>query len=221
MATTKKVKKSIKEDQLVTYAVRASGWAQEHFNQVIVGVVVLVAVIAVLVFTANSRQNAARQGERDLSVALRQFTAGDLEGARTGFERVDERFGGKNSLIARFYQAETELRQRNYTGALATYDSYLDSADDFPAFRESAVYGKALCYEGLEDHAGAAQAFVTLMSLTHEDDPRYLDSAFQAGEFFARAGNQEEAVKYYQVVSDNAVGSLKHRAAVAVSLMSQ
>ena len=89
MVMRRRVKKNIKEDQLVTTAVEASLWAKEHFNQVIVGVVALVAVIAVIVFTANSRQSAEAESSRHLANALAMYQSGDMEAGR--YQRYESR----------------------------------------------------------------------------------------------------------------------------------
>jgi len=221
MSTRRRVKKNIKEDQLLTWAVRLSQWTQEHFNQVIIGVVVLVAVIAVSVFMANSRQGSSRQAVLQMSSALNLYQSADYESARGSFEQISQRYGGKDAAMAYFFIGECALRLGTYSDGLAAYDSYLAKYKDYPAFHGSALYGKALCYEGLENYAEAASSMVALMGVVDEKDPRYLDAAFQAGEFFARAGNMEQAATYFGMVSDKGTGELKEKAQVAATLLGQ
>ena len=74
--TARRAKKNLKEDQLVTTTFRLTEWAQAHFNQVIIGVVALVAVVAVLVFVANSRESGAgriRHRQDQLPAGQRTF----------------------------------------------------------------------------------------------------------------------------------------------------
>src|SRR5258705_653219 len=92
--TARRAKKNLKEDQLVTTTLRLTEWAQAHFNQVIIGVVALVAVVAVLVFVANSRESGAKQAEREMGAALGLMTQGDYAAAKNSFQQVAERFGG-------------------------------------------------------------------------------------------------------------------------------
>jgi tetratricopeptide (TPR) repeat protein len=219
MATRKRVKKNIKEDQLVTYAVTLSRWTQEHFNQVVIGVVVLVAVIAIAVFTANSRQGSSRQAELQLASAMSLMQTGDLESARSSFGQIDDRYGGKSGAKARFYRAECELRMGRFAEALASYQAYVDEQSEYPVFRESAVIGQALCHEGLGNFSEAANTMVSLLETLDEDDPRYLDSAYQAGEFFAKAGDTERAAEYFVEVKEKASGNLKDKASVAAALL--
>jgi tetratricopeptide (TPR) repeat protein len=220
MATKRKVvKKNIKRDPLVTYALKVSNYAQEHFNQVIIGVAVLIAVIAVVVFTANSRQNAARQADRQLAQALALYQQQDYESAKGVFSQVYNNYGGRGGAIARYYKAECEMAQSNYAQALMDYEAYLDRAGDFDEFRAAAMYGSAVCHEGLENYELAATTMVQVLETVDEDDPRYMDSAYKAGELFAKAGNNERALHYFQTVAEKGSGRLKDRADAAVAML--
>lgn len=222
MATKRRVrKKDIKKDPLVTYALRTSKFAQENFNFIIIGVVVLVGVIAVLVFTANSRRNSAQQAQRQLSSAMVLYQQRDYEAAKTTFEQIYQNHGGTERLVSKYFKADCELKQRNFSQALVDYDLYLDDASKYPAFKEAAWYGKALCYEGLGDFTEAAVTMETLHQSLDENDPRYLESAYHAGEFFAKAGNRERAVIHFRTVSEKGTGELKDRATVATTLLGQ
>ena len=53
MVKRKKLRrKEIREDQLVTVALRVSNFVQDHFTQVISGIVVLIAAVAIVLCTA-------------------------------------------------------------------------------------------------------------------------------------------------------------------------
>ena len=220
MATKRKVvKKDIKRDPLVTYTLKVSRYAQEHFNQIIIGLVVLIAVIAIVVFTANNRRSSAAQSERQLSQAMALYGQHDFEAAKATFARVAERYGGRNGAIARYYKAECEFNQRNYAEALADYERYLDDSSHFPAFSSAAMYAAALCQEGLGDARRAAEMMERAHQSFDPSDPRYLTSAYQAGELFAKAGDSEHAAQLFQTVADEGTGSLKEKAAVNVALL--
>jgi len=219
MATTRRVRRNIKEDQLVTWAVRFSQWSQAHFNQVIIGVIALLAVIAFLVYTANSRQGSHEQAERQLSSALNLFQTGDFEASRTSFQQIHERFGGRQASAAMFFQAEAEFRQGNYSGALASYDRYLGNSKDAPEFIQSAVFGKGLALEGLENYRDGAETLSGLMETLSESDPRYMDAAYRSGELFAKAGDTERAATYFRLVVDKGQGPLQAQARAQLSLL--
>lgn len=221
MATRRRVRKNIKEDQLVTFTVRLSRWSQEHFNQVIIGVVALIAVIAVVVFTANSRRSSSKQADIMMGSAMTLFRQGDYDSARQSFEQIDQRFSGDTAMAARYFLAESELRQNKFSDALAVFDRYLTDYEKYPEFRAAALKGKALCLEGLQRYDEAAQTLVTLLGILPHEDPRYLDTAYEAGVFFAKAGKQEQAAKYFDEVASKGVGDLKSKATVAAALLSK
>jgi tetratricopeptide (TPR) repeat protein len=218
-STARRVKKSIKEDQLVTTTFRITEWAQEHFNQVIIGVVALVAVVAVLVFASNSREANARQAQQQMGSALSQFAQNDFVNAKASFQQIFERYGGKQGVVARFFAAECDYRAGNYKQAVDEYDAYLAHRTDFPLFEASALVGKGMCYEALKNYPEAAQALADATKALDPKDPRYLTAALDAGDFYLKANNPGEAKKYYDIVLKNATGDLKSRAEVASSML--
>ncbi|HEX5132261.1 MAG TPA: tetratricopeptide repeat protein [Candidatus Krumholzibacteria bacterium] len=216
-ATAKR--RQMKEDQLVTTTVRLSEWAQAHFNQVIIGVVALVAAVAVVVFVANSRQSTARQSERQMGSALTLMQQGDMNAARTSFEQLSQSGGGKYAVVSRFFKAECELRLGNYAQAVTDYDAYLAKKTAYPTFAAAAAIGKGMACEGLQQWAEAATALVSALDALDTTDPRYYDTAFRAAAFYDRAGNHEAAEKYFQIVADGGTGEIRDRAAIALSAL--
>lgn len=219
-ATAKRAtRKQIREDKLVTTTVRFSEWAQTHFNQVVIGIVVLVAVVAILVFAANSRENNARQAERMMGSAMSLMLQGDYTAAKSSFQQVAERHGGKQSIAARFLKAECESKQGSFEEALADYEAYLAEASKYPVFEVSAMIGKALCLEGMKNYPEAAAAMAAAVAKLDVKDPRYGDTAFSAGDLYTVAGNSRDALTYYKLASEHGTGDVKARATVAVELI--
>lgn len=218
-ATAKRARKHIKEDQLVTATVRASEWAQDHFNQVIIGVVALVAAVAVIVFVANSRENNARESERQMGSALALMQQGDFNAARTSFEQLYLRQGGQHGAAARFFKAECELRLGNYAQAATDYEAFLARKGDYPMFAAAAAIGRGLAYEGTSQWTDAAAAMAEALQLLDKADPRYYDTAFRAATFYEQAGNAAEAVRYYEMVAAEGTGTQRDRARIAVAAL--
>jgi len=217
--TARRTKKNLKEDQFVSTTVRLTEWAQAHFNQVIIGVVALVALVAILVFVANSRESGARQAEREMGSAMSLMAQGEYASAKTGFAQVADRFGGADGASARFFKAECELKQNDYKNAADDYDAYLARSKDFPMFEGSALVGKALAMEGLENYAEAAGSMAAAVDKIDVKDPRHFEVAYNAGEFYQRAGQSANALKYFELVAKDATGDLKDRASVAVAML--
>lgn len=221
MTTTsaRRAKKHLNEDQLVTTTFRLTEWAQAHFNQVIIGVVALVAVVAVLVFVANSRESGAKQAERQMGEAMTMMTQGEYASAKGTFQQVSERFGGAQGAAARFFKAECELKQNDYQAAADDYDAYLARVKDYPLFEASALMGKALALEGLGNYIEAANSMAAAADKLDAKDPRHFDALYSAGEFYQRAGRVSDAVKYFEMVAKDGTGDLKDRATVAAAML--
>jgi tetratricopeptide (TPR) repeat protein len=217
--TARRVKKNLKEDQLVTTTFRLTEWAQAHFNQVIIGVVALVALVAVLVFVANSRESGAKQAEREMGTALTLMTQGEYATAKTSFQQISERFGGARGASARFFKAECELKQNDYKAAADDYDAYLARVTDYPMFEASALTGKALALEGLGNYIDAANSMAAAVDKIDPKDPRHFDAAYNAGEFYQHAGHTADAIKYFDMVAKDGTGDLKDRATVAAAML--
>jgi tetratricopeptide (TPR) repeat protein len=217
--TARRAKKNLKEDQLVTTTFRLTEWAQTHFNQVIIGVVALVAVVAVLVFVANSRESGAKQAEREMGAALGMMTDGQWATAKASFQQISERFGGAQGAAARFFKAECELKSSDYKAAVDDYDAYLARVKDYPMFEASALTGKAAAYEGLENYLEAANSMAAAVDKIDAKDPRHFDAAYSAGEFYERAGHGPDALKYFNIVAKDGTGDLKERAKIAAEML--
>lgn len=217
--TARRTKKHIKQDQLVTTTFRLTEWAQAHFNQVVIGVVALVAVVAVLVFVANSRESGAKQAQREMGTAMTLMMQGEYASAKAGFQQVADRFGGEQGAAARYFKGECELKQNDYKAAADDYDAYLARVKDYPLFEASALIGKALAFEGLGNYLEAARSMAAAVDKTDVKDPRHFDAAYSAGQFYQRANNIPDAVKYFEMVAKDGTGDLKDRATVAVAML--
>jgi tetratricopeptide (TPR) repeat protein len=217
--TARRAKKNLKEDQLVTTTFRLTEWAQAHFNQVIIGVVALVAVVAILVFVANSRESGAKQAQREMGSALTMMVQGEYATAKGSFQQVADHFGGAQGAAARFFKAECELHQNDYKSAADDYDAYLARVKDYPMFEASALMGKALALEGLQNYTEAANSMAAAVDKIDPKDPRHFDAAFNAGAFYELAGRTADALKYYEMVAKDGTGDLKDRATVSVALL--
>ena len=109
MASKRRVKKkSIKEDQLVTTAVKASQFVQEYFTQVVVGVVILVVAVAVIIFVTNTRRNTAHESESGLARAMTEYNARDNESASISFAQLSERTYRRCQAAAGYFHPQSE-----------------------------------------------------------------------------------------------------------------
>jgi tetratricopeptide (TPR) repeat protein len=219
MTTRKRLKKrQMKEDQLVTTALKVSNFVQERFSHVITGVVVLIVIVAIVLFASQARKNSGRAAERDFAVAMNQYQTGQLEQAGTAFASLaDQHSGRRSGKAAMYFLGETRMAQYRYQEALEAYDRYLDKAGDSGEFSHPAMIAKGLCYEGLGQFRMAAELMDSASKLLGPDDARYYDVLFNAGTFHWEAGNATAAAEFFRRVSEEATGPLKDRATMWLS----
>lgn len=219
MATTRRTrKKSYKEDRLVTYSVTVSRYVQEHFNQVVTGVVVLVAAIAILLFVNYSRRSSAQDSERYLGAAMALFRQGDVAAAKTSFEDITSRYSQTRAgIIASYYLGECAMRMNSYAEAGRAYDTYLEKSKKFPEFVVSAKIGKAVALEGSQRYADAASILMQLIETLNASDPRYAESLFRAGMLYKKAGMTDDAVRCFTQLSEGEPGPFKEEADIALA----
>lgn len=221
MASRKRVKKKhIKEDQLITTAVKASQFIQRYYTQVIVGIVVLVLAVVAILFTAQTRRGNVRDSEQLFGRAMSQYNARDMETAANSFSEVIDRYGGSRAgVFARYFLGQSLLMQERHDEAMNAFEQYLDKAGTDAPFRAAATIGIAMCYEGLRDFATAAELLEQLSQTLEPEDPRYPEVLFQAATDFEKAGSRPKAVDLYREVSETATGPLKDRANAWVALL--
>ena len=124
MGSRKRLKKrQIREDQLVTTTLRVSQFIQDHFTQVISGVIILVAAIGVILFTANVRRNAAAEAEAEFAIAMNAYKYTDRSAAAASFRGVTDRYGShQGGIVALYFLGECYLSQFLYDAAIIAFE---------------------------------------------------------------------------------------------------
>jgi tetratricopeptide (TPR) repeat protein len=219
MATTRRTrKKSYKEDRLVTYSVTFWRYVQDHFNHVITGVAILVALIAIVLFINYSRRSAALDSERYLGAALALYRQGDIAAAKTSFEDITSRYSqSRAGAIASYYLGEAAVRMNSYAEAGRAYDTYLEKSKKFPEFVTAAKIGKAVALEGSQRYADAASILMQLIETMDREDPRYAENLFRAGILYKKAGMTDNAVRCFTQLSEGEPGPFKEEAEIALA----
>ena len=126
---------------------------QERFTQVIAGVVVLLAVVAIVLFSAQARRNSSKLADREFAVAMNQFQTGQVELAGTAFATMADQYSGRRiGQLSMYFLAQAHLAQLRYQEAIEAYDRYLTKAGSEAEFSQSARIAKGYCYEGLRQY---------------------------------------------------------------------
>lgn len=214
-------KQQIKQDSFVTYSLKASEWAKHHFNQIAIGLAILVVMVAFFLFTSHARKNAGLEAEAMFGTALELYRQGDLETAKTTFTEVADQYSRVQAgVISLYFKGECNLKLSNYSEALAAYEAYIRQSGKFPLFKEAAIIGKALAMEGDGNVREAAMLLENLLKEMDEDDPRYLTVAFQTGMFYSKTPDQQlQAKQFFKLVSEKATGRIKEQAEVALTIL--
>jgi tetratricopeptide (TPR) repeat protein len=216
----KLMRKEMKQDQLVTVTLRASNFIQEHFTHVISGIVVLVAILAVVLFAAQARRSSAKAAEGEFSVAMRQFQVGQKDEAGTAFATIADRYSGhRDGKTALYFLGECRMSQGKVDEAAEAYDRYLQKVGDRGDFSQAARIAKALCYEALGRFREAGETLVELSEKMDPEDGQYYEVLFDAGVFYREAGDAATALELFRRVRENAGGALRDRAEVWVALL--
>ena len=217
MARQKRIKKKrLKEDQLVTFTVQVSQFVQAHFAQVIAGVAVLVVAVGAMLLTTYVRRNSTRDSEAQFALAMSQYNARDVQGAATAFAGIADKYGNqKAGEMSRYFLGKALLTQGKHDEAIEAFDGYLRKAGEDAPFRVAAIIGKASCLEGLHNYSASADLLEGLTKTMDENDPRFTEVLFQAGNDYEKAGTRNKAREFYDRVAEKASGPLKDRASVA------
>jgi len=221
MATGRRTRrKSYKEDRLVTWSLKVSSYVQEHFNQVITGAAVLVAIIAIVLFVNYSRRSSAMDSERYLGAALALYRQGDVAAAKTSFEDITSRYSQTRAgAIASYYLGECSSRLNSFAEAGRAYDAYLEKSKKFPEFIIAAKIGKAVALDGSQRYADAASILDQLTGSMDPTDPRYAENLFRAGTLYRKAGMMDDAARCFTKLSDGDPGPYQEEAEIALTVM--
>jgi len=220
MARQTRIKKRrLKEDQLVTFTVRASKFIQRYYTQVVAGAVVLVVAVGAILVTAHFRRNAAKDAEEKFALAMSQYNARDVGGAAASFAEVADKNGGQTGQYSRYFLGRSLLSQNKLEEALNAFDKYISEAGPEAPFYGAAVIGKATCLEGLHNYQAAAALLEQLSLTLKEEDPRLNEVLFRAGRDYERAGARDKAREFFQQVAEKAAGPLKDQASVAIAML--
>ncbi|MEE9271531.1 MAG: tetratricopeptide repeat protein [Candidatus Krumholzibacteria bacterium] len=220
MAKKRLRKKDFKEDHLVTIALKTSNFIQKHFTQVISGVVILVAAIGIILFTANARRNTAAEAEQQQALAMDQFMLRNYRAASTTFLTIADRYSShKVGVVSMYFLGECYLALYRYQDAIDAYDRYLRRAGEEAPFRVAARIGKAYSHEGLTQFQAAAEELEDLADTMDPGDVRYANVLFSAGLFYEETGDVTRALGFYDKVAEIATGPLKSRVDVKMALL--
>jgi tetratricopeptide (TPR) repeat protein len=210
MSTLKPTKKisrrqELRQDTVVTVSARI--WqAIDQNRPIMYGILGVISLVIVGIFGYSYWQDQQEaRGQDALAPAVLLYEAGDYEGALNGTEEVTglldivSDFGSTNAgNLARFYAADALFRQGDYDRSLALFEDF-DREENY--LGASALAGEAAIYEirGEFERAGDLYRRAALLFPNDVVSPEYL---VEAGRAYESAGEFEDAVEAYNMVSD-------------------
>ncbi|NLI15771.1 MAG: tetratricopeptide repeat protein [candidate division Zixibacteria bacterium] len=203
MNPEKRISKSqIKQDKMVTFALKAGEYIQQNKNYFIYTVAGIVAIVAIIFFfnyLGNKKEAEATElfGKAQLAGAMNQ---GSL--AITDYRTILDNYGSTEvASKACFFIADIYNRQRNYDSAAVFYQKFVDSYNDDKILLPAAYAGGGNAYEQIRQFEKAGEFYFKAAEIAN-DDYRSPDYYMAAGGAYIQAGNFAKAREAYQKVVD-------------------
>jgi len=209
-------KKEIKEDKLINFYKSAVVFFEKYKNKIFMYAGVLVAVAAIVYFYVNQKSESNEKAGLELSRIMPLYDQGAyleaIEGKQgtniIGLKRIVEEYSGsENGETAKIYLANCYAFLGNYDEAIKYYKDYSGSIDYFEA---ASLAGQAGYYAVQEDFEKAANLFLqaSKMSEINSQNPDYL---LNAGIYYLKAGEKEEAKILFDRIKEDYTNSLAYR----------
>ena len=209
-------KKEIKEDKLLNFYKTAVVFFEKYKNKIFIYAGVLVVVAAAVYFYVNQKSESNEKAGLELSRIMPLYDQGSyleaIEGKQgtniIGLKKLAEEFSGsENGETAKIYLANSYAFLGNYNEAFKYYEDYSGSIDYFEA---ASLAGQAGYYAVQEDFEKAANLFLqaSKMSQVNSQNPDYL---LNAGIYYLKAGEKEEAKILFNRIKDDYATSLAYR----------
>lgn len=209
-------RKEIKEDKLINFYKSSINFFENYKNKVFIYGGVLVIVVAVVFFYLNQKNESDQQAGLELSRVMLLYDQGAyleaIEGRQgtniIGLKRiVDEYDGTENGETAKIYLANCYSFLGNYDEAFKFYKDYNGSIDYFEA---ASLAGQAGYYAMKDDYQKAADLYLkaSKYSKVNSQNPNYM---LNAGIYFLKTGDKEEAKILFNKIKDDYSTSLAYR----------
>jgi tetratricopeptide (TPR) repeat protein len=213
-------KKQLKKDSFVTTTLKAWEYSREHQTTIfVVFLIVVVAIVGVL-WTMQSRRDAAGRITDRFGEALSYFRSGQLVAAEEMFKLVRDQGGrSRDAIYSRYFIGKCALEDRRNLEAIEAFDDYLSVAKKGDFFHDAARSGKAVALENERRFEEAALMFVELgrePGVTDFDKKLYLKGA---AENFKKSNQREKALEVMEELLGLTEGVERRDLEIEISLL--
>jgi len=209
-------KKEIKQDKFVDLLNNAEKYFEKYKNKILTYATVLLVVAAAVYFYINQKSESNEKAGLELSRMMSLYDQGayleTIEGKQgsniIGLKKIVEEYDGtENGETAKIYLANCYAYLGNYDEAIKYYEDYSGSIDYFKA---ASLAGQAGYYASQQNYEKAADLYLeaSKMSNVNSQNPDYL---LNAGIFYLKAGNKEEAKILFDKIKEDYSTSLAYR----------
>lgn len=193
-------KKQLKEDKLITYAVKSKEWLDENIKYVSGGLIAVIVVIAAIFIISNTRKNAEAATSVELASAVQVYESRDYTNAVTLFTNiVNNNKSTQSGKLARYYLAQSLYKTGEYGAAQEHFRKFASSfrADDY--LKNVALAGEAASLEQQDQFADAAAKYESI-GKKYTDSPHIARYFLRAARCYSLAGNNTKAKEIYQLI---------------------
>jgi len=209
-------RKEIKEDKLLNIYKSTVLFFEKYKNKIFTYAGVLVVAAAAVYFYVNQKSESNENAGLELSRIMPLYDQGSfleaIEGRQgtniIGLKKLVEEFSGsENSETAKIYLANCYAFLGNYDEAFKYYEDYSGTIDYFEA---TSLAGRAGYYAIKEDFEKAASLYLqaSKQSKINSQNPDYL---LNAGIYYLKAGEKEEAKILFNSIKEDYSSSLAYR----------
>lgn len=220
MASDRITKKQLKKDSFITTTLKAWEYSRGHQTTIFVVFLIVVVAIVGILWTMQSRREAADRLANRFGEAMSYFIAGQLSAAEETFKVVREQGGGsRDAVYSRYLIGKCALEDRRYLEAIEAFDDYMASAGKYDFFYDAAMAGKATALENERRFEEAAAVFEQLAShpkTNSFDKKSYLTSA---AENYKKSNQKEKALEVMEQLLELSEGVEKRDLEVEISIL--
>ena len=187
----KLTRKEIKEDPLVTYYVQFQKFLRKYNQQINVGLIAIVVIIAGGIFLTRSQKGSEIKAASQLAMAEMPFYAQKYDRAILELTPIVDTYSGtKAGVRAAFYLATAYFEQNDYEKALTNFEICEKKSSKNLLVKVSSMAGMAACLESLGRVEEAAQM--------------YENAGKKYSKYFSASQNLLQAARCYSEVKNNA-----------------
>jgi len=192
-------KHKMKEDKLVTTALKFSEYIQKHSKEFLIAGAGVVVVVLIVLFVISSNKSRNQKAAELLGKARVELESGEFQAATTGLQSILRSYAGTRAAQeALFLLGNSHYYSRDYDQALRNFQDFVSKyskAD--PLLLSGAYSGIGDCYMQKEVYDQAAEFYLKAAEKNLDDFiiPLYLLSAARA---YSYANQLDKAKEIYE-----------------------